>query len=189
MKSKYYQCAIIFLFQLTVSGIASQNDDDHIDLSLSKQKQKSIQTTNMNNSTHPRMIRHEDDLERIVSEHKACSSMPYSSISCHMNSTCVYGNQTIAICKSNVDCLGENTFAKNLTCRFCYQTEFWEYECVKKICNSAASPPTYYRFYLGHWQEGIGKLFSFGGLGVWTLIDVLLISIRYLGPADGSLYL
>lgn len=47
----------------------------------------------------------------------------------------------------------------------------------------------YYRFYLGHWQEGIGKLFSFGGLGVWTLIDVLLISIRYLGPADGSLYL
>lgn len=44
------------------------------------------------------------------------------------------------------------------------------------------------RFYLGHWQEGIGKLFSFGGLGVWTLIDVMLISMRYLGPADGSLY-
>ncbi|KAI8419957.1 LOW QUALITY PROTEIN: hypothetical protein MSG28_008569, partial [Choristoneura fumiferana] len=31
------------------------------------------------------------------------------------------------------------------------------------------------RFYLGHWQEGIGKLFSFGGLGVWTLVDALLI--------------
>lgn len=45
------------------------------------------------------------------------------------------------------------------------------------------------RFYLGHWQEGIGKLFSFGGLGVWTLIDVILISMRYLGPADGSLYI
>lgn len=50
-------------------------------------------------------IRHEDDLERMVSEHKACSSMPYPSISCHMNTTCVYGNQTIAICKANVDCL------------------------------------------------------------------------------------
>lgn len=47
----------------------------------------------------------------------------------------------------------------------------------------------YFRFYLGHWQEGIGKLFSFGGLGVWTLIDVMLISMRYLGPADGSLYI
>lgn len=46
-----------------------------------------------------------------------------------------------------------------------------------------------YRFYLGHWQEGIGKLFSFGGLGVWTLIDVILISLHYLGPADGSLYI
>ncbi|XP_033242962.1 uncharacterized protein LOC117186353 isoform X2 [Drosophila miranda] len=45
------------------------------------------------------------------------------------------------------------------------------------------------RFYLGHWQEGIGKLFSFGGLGVWTIIDVLLISMHYLGPADGSLYI
>lgn len=46
-----------------------------------------------------------------------------------------------------------------------------------------------HRFYLGHWQEGIGKLFSFGGLGVWTLIDVILISLHYLGPADGSLYI
>jgi len=45
------------------------------------------------------------------------------------------------------------------------------------------------RFYLGHWQEGIGKLFSFGGLGVWTLVDVVMIAIRYVGPADGSLYI
>lgn len=45
------------------------------------------------------------------------------------------------------------------------------------------------RFYLGMWQEGIGKLFSFGGLGVWTLVDVVLIATGYLGPADGSLYI
>ena len=37
--------------------------------------------------------------------------------------------------------------------------------------------PPYLRFYLGHWQEGIGKLFSFGGLGVWTLVDVVLVAI------------
>lgn len=92
MKSQYYHCAIIFLFQLTVNSIASQNgklkiyffmylifvvcywqnknrscsidfwlikniffiDDDHVDLSLAKQKQKSI--SNMNNSTHLRMV-------------------------------------------------------------------------------------------------------------------------------------
>ena len=42
---------------------------------------------------------------------------------------------------------------------------------------------------MGHWQEGIGKLFSFGGLGVWTLVDVVIVAIRYVGPADGSLYI
>ena len=50
-------------------------------------------------------------------------------------------------------------------------------------------PKTCFRFYLGHWQEGIGKLFSFGGLGVWTLVDVVLVAIGYIGPADGSLYI
>lgn len=45
------------------------------------------------------------------------------------------------------------------------------------------------RFYLGQWREGLGKLFSFGGLGVWTLLDVLLIGVGYVGPADGSLYI
>jgi len=45
------------------------------------------------------------------------------------------------------------------------------------------------RFYLGHWREGLGKLFSFGGLGVWTLVDLILIIIGYVGPEDGSLYI
>ena len=45
------------------------------------------------------------------------------------------------------------------------------------------------RFYLGHWKEGLGKLFSFGGLGVWTLVDLILIIIGYVGPEDGSLYI
>lgn len=45
------------------------------------------------------------------------------------------------------------------------------------------------RFYLGHWKEGLGKLFSFGGVGVWTLVDVLLVATGYLTPADGSMYI
>ena len=45
------------------------------------------------------------------------------------------------------------------------------------------------RFYLGLWREGIGKLFSFGGLGVWTIVDVILIAVGYIGPQDGSLYI
>jgi hypothetical protein len=38
-------------------------------------------------------------------------------------------------------------------------------------------------------QEGLGKLFSFGGLGVWTLIDVILIYVGYVGPDNGSIYI
>ena len=40
--------------------------------------------------------------------------------------------------------------------------------------------------YLGYWREGLGKLFSFGGLGVWTLVDVVLIAVGYIRPEDGS---
>jgi hypothetical protein len=61
--------------------------------------------------------------------------------------------------------------------------------CTKKNLATVKSSQIFFRFYLGHWQEGIGKLFSFGGLGVWTLVDVVLIAIRYVGPADGSLYI
>ena len=45
------------------------------------------------------------------------------------------------------------------------------------------------RFYLGYWKEGLAKLFSFGGLGVWTLVDFILILAQYVGPSDGSLYI
>ncbi len=45
------------------------------------------------------------------------------------------------------------------------------------------------RFYLGQYKEGLGKLFSFGGVGVWTLIDVILIYTGYVGPENGSVYI
>lgn len=45
------------------------------------------------------------------------------------------------------------------------------------------------RFYLNHWGSAVGKLVSFGGLGVWSILDVLLVATGYLGPADGSAYI
>ena len=41
------------------------------------------------------------------------------------------------------------------------------------------------RFYLGLWQSGLGKLFSFGGLGLWTILDVVLVATGYLAPHTG----
>ncbi len=42
------------------------------------------------------------------------------------------------------------------------------------------------RFYLGYTTLGIIKLITLGGLGVWALIDFILILIRALQPKDGD---
>ncbi|XP_071862332.1 TM2 domain-containing protein 3 almondex [Bombus fervidus] len=86
--------------------------------------------------------------------------------------------------KDDILCLGRRRFMKNLLCNWTVGYR-WSVALFLSITLGGFGAD---RFYLGHWQEGIGKLFSFGGLGVWTLIDVMLISMRYLGPADGSLY-
>ncbi|CAH1115505.1 unnamed protein product [Psylliodes chrysocephalus] len=82
-------------------------------------------------------------------------------------------------------CLGLRTFKKKLLCNWTSGYRWSTTLALSIILGGFGAD----RFYLGHWQEGIGKLFSFGGLGVWTLIDVILISLHYLGPADGSLYI
>lgn len=42
------------------------------------------------------------------------------------------------------------------------------------------------RFYLGYTTLGIVKLLTVGGLGVWTIIDLIMICTDSLRPADGS---
>lgn len=41
------------------------------------------------------------------------------------------------------------------------------------------------RFYLGYIGLGVLKLVTCGGLGVWALIDIILIAIRNLKDSDG----
>lgn len=41
------------------------------------------------------------------------------------------------------------------------------------------------RFYLGYVGLGLLKLFTFGGCGVWWLIDIILIATRKLNDSDG----
>ncbi|XP_058805995.1 TM2 domain-containing protein almondex [Phymastichus coffea] len=192
-----------------------------------------------NNNSTPAYTTKKEDLSNICPAGNFCSKLSAECLLCTLNHKCNYGVTYQANCTvlKQIDCVGDTNFAKPYICRYCYQTDHWEHDCLQKnSCSSVASPQQYYRtnctvksdilclgkrrflknlrcnwtggyrwstalilsitlggfgadrFYLGHWQEGIGKLFSFGGLGVWTLIDVMLISMRYLGPADGSLY-
>ncbi|KAM3625955.1 uncharacterized protein V6R79_020352 [Siganus canaliculatus] len=85
----------------------------------------------------------------------------------------------------HVHCLGKRQFQKRLFCNWTGGYK-WSTALALSITLGGFGAD---RFYLGQWREGLGKLFSFGGLGIWTLIDVLLIGVGYVGPADGSLYI
>ncbi|CAC5408814.1 TM2 domain-containing protein 3,TM2 domain-containing protein C41D11.9,TM2 domain-containing protein almondex [Mytilus coruscus] len=125
-------------------------------------------------------------------ECKYCYQLDKSNYSCDTtNASCQVINgqiqKYIAQCtvKHNVLCLGQRTFLKNLPCNWTSGYK-WSTALILSITLGGFGVD---RFYLGLWKEGIGKLFSFGGLGVWTLVDVILIAIGYVGPSDGSLYI
>lgn len=41
------------------------------------------------------------------------------------------------------------------------------------------------RFYLGHTGMGIGKLLTFGGLGIWSLVDMIMVATRNVTDGNG----
>ncbi len=41
------------------------------------------------------------------------------------------------------------------------------------------------RFYLGYKGAGILKFVTFGGLGIWWIIDIVLIATRVMRDSDG----
>uniref|UniRef100_A0A8C5M4V8 TM2 domain-containing protein 3 n=1 Tax=Leptobrachium leishanense TaxID=445787 RepID=A0A8C5M4V8_9ANUR len=120
-----------------------------------------------------------------------CWQLPPSEYVCTNSTTCRTvscprlrhsANCTVL---DHVHCLGNRIFPKMLYCNWTGGYK-WSTALILSITLGGFGAD---RFYLGQWREGLGKLFSFGGLGIWTLIDVFLISVGYVGPADGSLYI
>lgn len=120
-----------------------------------------------------------------------CYQLPNEQYSCSMTTSCnSVGTYSSRVYKSTCEvhptiiCFGKRRFYKNQLCHWTNGYS-WSTTLVLSITLGGFGAD---RFYLGHWKEGIGKLFSFGGLGVWTLVDVVLIAIGYVSPGDGSLY-
>ncbi|XP_056268416.1 TM2 domain-containing protein 3 [Pseudoliparis swirei] len=114
------------------------------------------------------------------SEYRCSNSTNCMTVSCprtRYNATCD--------ALDHVHCLGKRRFQKRFFCNWTGGYK-WSTTLALSITLGGFGAD---RFYLGQWREGLGKLFSFGGLGIWTLIDVLLIGVGYVGPADGSLYI
>lgn len=90
---------------------------------------------------------------------------------------------TVAVKEDHL-CIGSRIFARRFPCNFSSGRRRGT-ACAYSIFLGGFGVD---RFYLGHWKSGVGKLLSFGGIGVWTVVDILLVCSGYIGPADGTLY-
>ncbi|CAF1547100.1 unnamed protein product, partial [Adineta ricciae] len=111
-----------------------------------------------------------------------CYQVPLDDLACthniacrhHQNSNRYKSNCTIA--DNTQLCLGSRTFYRNIECNWTSGYKKWNALLLSIFVGGLG----FDRFYLGHIKEAFGKIFSFGGLGIWTLIDSVLIACGYL---------
>lgn len=86
-------------------------------------------------------------------------------------------------CKAYSYCIGPSIFRKKAKCMKGSKSQKYAFILSLTLGGFAAD-----RFYLGYYAVAAFKALTFGGFGIIYMIDLVLITFGYLGPADGSLY-
>ncbi|VEL08824.1 unnamed protein product [Protopolystoma xenopodis] len=119
-----------------------------------------------------------------------CHQLPLREIACHQRGNCRQTGvarshyETFCWASPDVICLGKRVFRRMLLCNWTSGKKYSIALALSLFLGGFGAD----RFYLGMWREGLGKLFSFGGLGVWSVVDFILIAVGYLKPRDDAVY-
>ncbi|ULU10545.1 hypothetical protein L5515_000745 [Caenorhabditis briggsae] len=118
-----------------------------------------------------------------------CWQLPEGDYDCEPPTNCSTSSTKLQLTKcsahSSILCMGQRKFYKRIPCNWSSGYSWTKTMVLSVVLGGFGAD----RFYLGLWKSAIGKLFSFGGLGVWTILDVILIAVGYIKPYDGSMYI
>ena len=84
---------------------------------------------------------------------------------------------------SGVECFGNKTFVKEGVVCIKYTGHYFVTTLLYSILLGFLGMD---RFILGHTGTAVGKLLTLGGVGIWWLVDIVLLVTGHLTPEDGS---